>query len=142
MPADSQIIERIILNLVSNAIKHTQEGGKIIINCTDMHSAIIISVKDNGEGIPDEKKAVIFDRFRQVNTSLARTSEGSGIGLSLTKALVDLLGGHIWFESTPGKGCEFFVELPVQQEAVQYQKPEQPETSIVRRVEMEFSDII
>jgi PAS domain S-box-containing protein len=141
MYTDSQIIERIILNLVSNAIKHTPENGMIDIQCVDMGSAMIISVKDTGEGIPDEKKPIIFDRFRQVNTSLTRSSEGTGIGLSLIKALVELLQGRIWFESILGEGSEFFVELPVLQTDVKHQLIEQQGMSIDRRIEMEFSDI-
>lgn len=141
MMTDSQIIERIILNLVSNAIKHTHEGGCIQIRCKDMKGNIVISVKDNGEGIADEKKPIIFDRFRQVNTSLARSSEGTGIGLSLTKALVELLHGHIRFESALGVGSEFFVELPVLQMTGQLQLIEQNCMTIERRIETEFSDI-
>lgn len=138
---DSQIVERVILNLVSNAIKHTREGGCIQISCTDMKSSIVVCVKDNGEGIPDEKKPIVFDRFRQVNTSLTRSSEGTGIGLSLTKALVELLRGRIWFESTLGAGSEFFVEFPVLQMAEQSQPIEQLGMTIDKQVEMEFSDI-
>lgn len=138
---DSQIVERVILNLVSNAIKHTQEGGCIQISCTDMKSSIVVSVKDNGEGIPDEKKPIIFDRFRQVNTSLTRSSEGTGIGLSLTKALVELLRGRIWFESALGVGSEFIVELPVLQMAEPSQPIEQLSMTIDKQIEMEFSDI-
>jgi PAS domain S-box-containing protein len=140
-PTDSQIIERIILNLVSNAIKHTPEGGHIDISFTDMGDRIVLSVKDTGEGIPDEKKSIVFDRFRQVNTSLTRSNEGSGIGLSLIKALIELLGGRIWFESAVGVGSEFFVELPVMQMGERHRMVEQGGLSIDRRIEMEFSDI-
>lgn len=141
MPADSQMIERILLNLVSNAIKHTPEGGSIVVECSDREGMILITVQDDGEGIPEEKKAIIFDRFRQVNTSMARSSEGSGIGLSLIKALVDLLGGRIWFESTLGKGSIFYVEIPVMQMEGQHQPIVQQGMTIDRRIELEFSDI-
>jgi PAS domain S-box-containing protein len=141
MPADSQIVERIILNLVSNAIKHTPSGGNIWINCFDMDSKIIISVKDDGEGIPEEKKSIIFDRFRQVNTSLTRSSEGSGIGLSLTKSLIELLNGRIWFVSTLDTGSEFFVELPVLHMTVQATPIVQDGMAIDKRIQMELSDL-
>jgi signal transduction histidine kinase len=141
MPADSQIVERIILNLVSNAIKHTPPGGTIWISCFDMDSKVIISVKDDGEGIPEEKKSIIFDRFRQVNTSLTRSSEGTGIGLSLTKSLVELLCGRIWFTSTLNAGSEFFVELPVLQMKEQPVPVVKDGMTIDKRIRMELSDL-
>ncbi len=109
---DSSMIERIVLNLLSNAIKHTPRGGCISLELQNCNGTILIAVKDNGEGIPDDKKEVIFDRFRQANSSLARSSEGCGIGLALSKSLAELLGGRIWLESELGKGSSFFVELP------------------------------
>jgi signal transduction histidine kinase len=107
------MLERILLNLLSNAIKHTPPGGAIHVDLKTADDKVTITVADDGEGIPDEKKNVIFDRFRQVNTSLSRTSEGCGIGLSITKALVELLGGSIAFESSLGVGSTFYVILPV-----------------------------
>ncbi len=109
---DGGMIERIVLNLLSNAIKHTPQGGSISLHFEDSADHILIAVKDNGEGIPEEKKQMIFDRFRQANNSLARSSEGCGIGLALSKSLAELLGGRIWLESECGKGSSFFVELP------------------------------
>jgi len=141
MAADSQMIERIILNLVSNAIKHTEKGGLINVYCKDLGGKAMISVKDNGEGIPHDKRDIIFDRFRQVNTSLTRSSEGCGIGLALTKALVGILGGRIWFESTLGKGSEFFIELPVLQVDEEQRFVEQNGLPMDKRIQMEFSDI-
>jgi signal transduction histidine kinase len=102
---------------------------------------VTISVKDDGEGISDDKKEFIFDRFRQANTSLTRASEGCGIGLALTKALVELLHGRIWFESTQGEGSEFFVELPVLQADWQSQVLDADGMTRDRKVEMEFSDV-
>jgi PAS domain S-box-containing protein len=141
MPVDSEKMERILLNLLSNAIKHTQEGGHIQVCLMHSESTITICVKDDGEGIPQDKQEYMFDRFRQANTSLTRSSEGCGIGLSLTKALVELLQGKIWFESWLGQGSEFYVEMPV----LKTKEPSQ--SSIIegmprnRKVEMEFSDI-
>ena len=113
LSTDSLMLERILLNLLSNAMKHTSAGGSIQVDFKALAQNVIITVMDNGEGIPDEKKIVIFDRFRQVDTSLTRTSEGCGIGLSICKALTELLGGSIAFESSLGKGSTFSVTLPI-----------------------------
>lgn len=113
MLVDIDKIERIILNLLSNAIKHTLEGGYITVEVGRKGESIFISVTDTGEGIPQDKLEVIFDRYAQVDTSLTRKNEGTGIGLSLTKCFVELMGGRIWAESNYGKGSTFYVELPV-----------------------------
>lgn len=109
---DIDIIERIMLNLLSNAIKFTQAGGTIQVSVIDRGEKIIISVKDNGIGIPLEKQKTIFDRYKQVDQLLTRKHEGSGIGLSLTKSFVELLDGNITVNSAYGLGSEFTVELP------------------------------
>ena len=141
MPMDSDKLERIMLNLLSNAIKHTRQGGHIAVAVANNPSGVTLMVKDDGEGIPGDRKDFIFDRFRQVNTTLTRMSDGSGIGLALTRALVELLQGRIWFTSKPGEGAEFFVELPVLQADWQSQPPEVDGIPREKKVEMEFSDI-
>lgn len=141
IPVDNEKLERIMLNLLSNAIKHTREGGHIAVSVENGPDTITISVKDDGEGISEERKDFIFDRFRQVNTSLTRMSDGCGIGLSLTRALVELLKGRIWFNSKAGEGTEFFVELPVLQADWQGMPPEVDGIPREKKVEMEFSDI-
>ena len=141
MFTDSFMIERIILNLLSNAIKHTPAGGCILVNCRIQGGKVIISVKDNGEGIPDEKKSIIFDRFRQVDSSLTRSNEGCGIGLALTKSLIELLKGKIMFESTLGLGTEFTVELPILQMEDRKQNVVSSGMELNKRIQMEFSDI-
>jgi PAS domain S-box-containing protein len=142
MPADGEKLERIMLNLLSNAIKHTPKGGHITVKLDTWANRVQIAVHDDGEGIPQNKQEIIFDRFRQASSSLTRSSEGSGIGLSLTKALVELLQGRIWFESTPGKGSEFFVELPVLDASKTVNTPVMDGMKMSSKVEMEFSDII
>lgn len=110
---DPDKIERIILNLISNSVKFTSPGGQIFVNIHDNTNNIIISVKDTGIGIPESKLSMIFERFRQVDKSLTRNHEGSGIGLSLVKSLVELHGGEITVKSTHGEGTEFIIKLPV-----------------------------
>lgn len=109
---DIEKIERIMLNLLSNAIKFTSKGGSISVNVSTTLNNVIISVKDTGIGIPEDKQTVIFERFRQVERSFTRNYEGSGIGLSLVKSLIEMHKGKISIKSEIGVGSEFIVELP------------------------------
>jgi PAS domain S-box-containing protein len=141
---DVDMVERIILNLLSNAIKFTKPGGSILVEVNDANENIVISVKDTGIGIPNDKIGLIFERFRQVNTSLIRDNEGSGIGLSLSKLLVEMHGGEISVESEYGKGSKFIVKLPVKKIDL-----DNNETIMncdmslnrIEKVKIEFSDI-
>ncbi len=110
---DADKIERIILNLLSNSIKFTDKGGSILISMSDRGDRISISVRDTGVGIPKDKLDTIFERFGQVDKTLTRNKEGSGIGLSLVKTLVEMHGGIIKISSIEGKGSEVYMELPV-----------------------------
>ncbi|WP_461205530.1 sensor histidine kinase [Clostridium sp. DL1XJH146] len=110
---DANQIERIMLNLFSNAIKFADTNGTIEVNIYDKGNSILISVKDSGIGIPYNMQEKIFDRFRQVDSSLSRKAEGIGIGLALVKSIVELHNGNISLISELGKGCEFIIELPV-----------------------------
>jgi PAS domain S-box-containing protein len=138
---DGFILDRIMLNLLSNAIKHTRPGGRIDVACGVYPGGIRVSVRDTGEGIPMDKQAVIFDRFSQVDTSMTRASEGSGIGLALTKSLVELLGGRISFTSAPGVGSVFVFELPALEREAGCKPAQQDSMILERRVQVELSDI-
>jgi len=109
---DTEKIERIILNLLSNGIKFSDEGDAIFVNVKDKNGFVEISVKDNGIGIEDKYLEMIFDRFNQVDKSLSRNTEGTGVGLSLVKSIVELHGGSICVESEFGKGSKFTVMMP------------------------------
>ena len=109
---DTENIERIVLNLISNAIKFSDDGDEIFVDVKDKNEFVEISVKDNGIGIEEKHLDMIFDRFKQVDKSLSRNTEGTGIGLSLVKSIVELLGGNIYAESEYGKGSKFTVKLP------------------------------
>jgi signal transduction histidine kinase len=109
---DPEKIERIVLNLISNAIKFSNKDDEIFIALKDQGEFVEISVKDNGIGIEDTHLSMIFDRFKQVDKSLSRNAEGTGIGLSLVKSIVELHDGHIFVESAMGKGSKFTVVLP------------------------------
>ncbi|MBZ9609288.1 HAMP domain-containing histidine kinase [Clostridium estertheticum] len=109
---DPEKVERVVLNLISNAIKFSDEGDDIFINVNDKNEFVEISVKDTGVGIEDKYLDMIFDRFNQVDNSLSRNAEGTGIGLSLVKSIVELHGGSISVESEFGSGSTFTVKLP------------------------------
>jgi len=109
---DPEKVERVILNLISNAIKFSNEGDEIFVDVKDKNELVEISVKDNGIGIEEKDLDMIFDRFKQVDKSLSRNIHGTGIGLSLVKSIVDLHGGSVCVESEYGKGSKFTVKLP------------------------------
>ena len=140
---DLDSIERIILNLLSNAVKFTNQGGSINVNIKDKKETILISVKDSGIGIPNDKQKVIFERFRQVDKSLTRSHEGSGIGLSLVKSLVVMHAGKISVQSESGKGTEFLIEIPIKTvpEDNTVMKAESKQQSNVEKINIEFADI-
>jgi PAS domain S-box-containing protein len=141
MAVDEDKLERILLNLLSNAVKFTDNGGEIMVNVEDHEDFVRISVKDTGIGIPKDKLDIIFDRFGQVDKSFTRNREGSGIGLSLVKTLVDMHGGKIMVNSTVGEGSKFIIDLPVLileekkiNDAIFYD-------SKIDKINIEFSDI-
>ncbi len=145
MACDPDQIERIILNLLSNAIKFTPIGGRISVELTDQGDMVRISVKDTGLGIPDDKLKKIFERFSQVDKSLRKQYEGSGIGLSLVEALVHKHDGVISVVSESGRGSEFIIDLPyrilTKEEGVTNQRFYTNKHSRVERINVEFSDI-
>ena len=110
---DKLEIERCIVNLLGNAVKFTPEGGLIEVLIQDLKDKVKISVKDSGIGIPEEKQSMIFDKFNQVIDDSSKQKNGSGLGLTITKHLIDLHGGEIYVESKVGEGSEFIIILPV-----------------------------
>lgn len=109
---DTDKIERVMLNLLSNAIKYIPKGGEIIVYIKYKKDKIIVSVKDNGVGISKDKLGFIFEKFGQANYCLTRPCEGSGIGLSLVKSLIELHVGNVYVKSIEGEGSEFLFEIP------------------------------
>jgi signal transduction histidine kinase len=140
---DPDMIERIILNLLSNAVKFTPMNGQIHVNMRQVQDHVVISVKDTGIGISKELQMLVFERFIQADKSMTRNREGSGIGLSLVKSLVDLHQGRISLLSEPGKGSEFIIELPDElipfedEVACAYEYNDEN----IDRIHIEFSDI-
>ena len=121
MDYDEGKLESIVFNLLSNAIKFSKDSGKIIVHLREENGHFLLKVKDNGIGIPPNKLAHVFDRFYQVEYPDGyrdtRKSEGTGIGLALTKELVALMEGEIEVKSQPGEGTEFVVSLPIHRNA-------------------------
>jgi len=123
---DRDKLEKIVVNLLSNALKFTPEGGSVIVDCacptaegkqgipqSEMSGFVEITVQDTGPGIPAEYLPHIFDRFYQIDSSHTRDQEGTGIGLALTKELVEIHHGEISVKSEIGKGSTFTVRLPM-----------------------------
>jgi signal transduction histidine kinase len=112
MRGDQRRFEQIIINLLSNAVKFT-DHGEINLNCFADNDSITLSVQDTGIGIKLEDINMIFDAFRQVDTGIARAQEGTGLGLNITKKLVEMMGGSIHVQSESGKGSTFTIILPI-----------------------------
>ena len=115
MRGDRRRVEQIILNLLSNAVKFT-DHGEIHLNCYLENGLVTLSVEDTGIGIKPENINMIFEAFRQVDARTARTQEGTGLGLNITKKLVEMMGGSIHVKSEWEKGSIFTVKLPVTKE--------------------------
>ncbi|WP_315110252.1 ATP-binding protein [Clostridium intestinale] len=139
---DDEKYERILLNLLSNAIKFSPIEGNIYVNIEENDGLVSITVKDEGPGIPEDKQKVIFERFGQVNNSLTRESEGTGIGLYIVKLLVNALRGEINLESKLGQGSAFKVILPIEiVEEEDLLKGNLMDDGLVRTVNVEFSNV-
>ncbi|MFO7672840.1 MAG: ATP-binding protein [Lutibacter sp.] len=108
---DKEKLYAVLTNLVKNAIKFTN-AGSIEFGCEKKNNFLEFYVKDSGVGIRKEQMKLIFERFRQGSESLNRNYEGAGLGLSISKAYVELLGGKIWVESEEGKGATFYFTIP------------------------------
>ena len=113
--ADERKFKQILLNLLTNAIKFTQEGGSITVNATGAKNLLKIVVSDTGVGISLEDQKLIFEEFRQASVKDGQASEGTGLGLTLTKKFVEMHGGEISVESEVGKGSSFKFWLPLAQ---------------------------
>lgn len=120
VPGDEKRLTQVFNNLISNAIKYTPDGGEIEIRGVEHENHIVISVRDQGIGIPQHQAHRIFQQFSRLDNALSRKTEGTGLGLFLTKAIVQAHGGHIWFESNQdGDGTTFSFSLPLEAESQQ-----------------------
>jgi CheY-like chemotaxis protein len=110
---DPNRLQQVFANLLSNAIKFTGHGGRIEVSCRQVGMQVHIAVSDNGEGIPPEMLSVVFERFRQADSSATRRHGGLGLGLAIVRHIVELHGGAVSARSEgPGRGSTFVVTLP------------------------------
>lgn len=110
--ADPRRVQQILLNLLSNAIKFTPEGGRVTLRLFADDSVAVLQVQDTGIGISEPQQSLLFHKFQQLDATYRRQYKGAGVGLALTKQLVELHGGSISVESTVGVGSVFTVRLP------------------------------
>ncbi len=108
-------MKQILYNLLSNAVKFTPDGGRVDVGVRAENGDVRVEVRDTGIGVAPEDQQEIFEEFRQVGRE--RSREGTGLGLTLTKRFVELHGGRIWLDSTPGKGSTFTFTLPLRRVA-------------------------
>ena len=145
MAFDLEKLERIMLNLLSNSIKYNKAQGQIEVLLNDCNDTFVIRVKDTGVGIPSDKLMYIFERFRQVENRFNKSTEGSGIGLSLVKDLIEIQGGTIEVKSELGVGSEFIIKLPVKilsdDSNIDKVYFNNDYHDLVKRMNIEFSDI-
>lgn len=111
---DNLIVKEVIINLVSNAIKYSTEGGNVKVQTRKGSRNVLIMVKDNGMGIPKSAREQVFSKFYRAQNVVRHETSGTGLGLYLVKGLVETLGGKIWFESIENKGSTFYVQLPIE----------------------------
>jgi len=110
---DERKVKQVLINLLSNAVKFTDEGGRVTTRARVRGDRVALCVEDTGIGIPPEERVLIFEEFRQGQASAQRKVEGTGLGLALTRRLVELHGGCIRVESEMGRGSVFHVDLPL-----------------------------
>jgi CheY-like chemotaxis protein/two-component sensor histidine kinase len=122
--ADVTRLAQVFANLLNNAAKYTEKGGRIWFTVTCREEEVLVSVKDTGVGIPPQMLSKVFEMFAQVDKSLEKAQGGLGIGLSITKRLVEMHGGSVEANSRgPGQGSEFVVRLPLPEPAAPEPKP-------------------
>jgi signal transduction histidine kinase len=124
--ADERKVKQVVFNLLSNAVKFTPDGGRVDLSARLVDHEVQVAVRDTGIGIAPEDRAYVFDEFRQVGQGTAK-SEGTGLGLALTKRFIELHGGRIRVESEGGVGTTFTFTLPLK-------RPESPGSEAVRKV--------
>jgi len=109
---DPDKFTQVIDNIMNNAVKYSPDGGVITARLTDTHNHVILSIADQGLGIPRKDLRHVFDRFFRVDKARSRKQGGTGLGLAISKEVINLLGGQIWVNSTEGKGSTFYIALP------------------------------
>jgi signal transduction histidine kinase len=120
--ADERKIKQVLINLLSNAVKFAHEGGSVAVRASAGDGAVRVCVEDDGVGIAPADRELIFEEFRQVGNDYARKAEGTGLGLTLARKLVEMHGGRIWVESELGRGSTFTFTIPTNREGAAWPK--------------------
>jgi two-component system phosphate regulon sensor histidine kinase PhoR len=110
---DRHFLTQALANLLENALKFTPDGGAVQVHAEAIEDCVVIKVSDNGIGIPPEALSRVFERFFRAEQPNAAHARGSGLGLSLVKAVVDAHNGRVWLESAPGHGTTVYMALPI-----------------------------
>lgn len=109
---DTDKIQQVLDNIMNNAIKYSPDGGVITCRLVETHNHVIMSITDQGLGIPKEAISHVFDRFYRVDKARSRAQGGTGLGLAISKEVIQMHGGRIWVESREGEGSTFYISLP------------------------------
>ena len=109
---DPDKFTQVVDNIMNNAVKYSPDGGVITARLLETHNHVILSISDQGLGIPRKDLNHIFDRFFRVDKARSRKQGGSGLGLAISKEVINMLGGQIWVDSVEGKGSTFYISLP------------------------------
>jgi PAS domain S-box-containing protein len=120
------MIEEVFLNVFSNAVKFSPEGGRVVIDIRDEETRWVFSVRDYGPGIPDEGREQIFNRFERLDKVFVK---GQGLGLAISKKIMELHGGRIWAENAPGKGAVFFIAIEKESDSLPWRNKLYPADS-------------
>jgi len=109
---DKGSLHHVVHNLINNAVKFTPHHGRILVSAQEGADGVVVEVRDSGIGIRPEDQSRLFEPFRQLDASTARAYEGTGIGLALSRRLLEMQGGRIWVESALGQGSRFRFLIP------------------------------
>jgi signal transduction histidine kinase len=130
---DPQRVEQVIRNLIDNALKFSPQDSQVFLEASRSDSRLRISVADRGVGIPQEELPFIFERFHQAGEVLTREAEGAGLGLYISKRLIEAMGGAIEARSAPGEGSTFTITLPAYAEPAKAEEPAVPSEQTAER---------
>jgi two-component system sensor histidine kinase VicK len=114
---DEDKVTQVLYNIISNAMKYSPEGGRIVFKVKEKDTEIVVSISDEGVGIPKNNLDKIFDRFYRVDKARTRKLGGTGLGLAIAKEMVTAHGGRIWATSVEGKGTTIYFTLPYDRNA-------------------------
>lgn len=138
--ADSDRLQQVVVNLLSNAVKFSPENTRVGLRWRRRGSGIVVEISDEGPGIPRDQLEVIFDKFHQLERTSTRKYGGAGLGLAISRTIIEQFGGKLWAESTPGQGSTFYVRLQLAPQTARDPRRELPNERRAARVLLVESD--